>query len=88
MNDEVPVPRREAPVANYEGIPFVFTFKGQYFFALQNSDNSHCVEVSKGFFNAFVREFGYQFKDTDETIVVCVDEIHKRTAEFFLMRRA
>lgn len=88
MNGDVPAPSREAPTPNYEGIPFVFTFEGRYFFALENSDISHCVEVSKGFYKAFVREFGYEFKDTDETIVVCVDELRKRTAEFCVMRRA
>jgi len=87
MNGEIPTPRREAPIVNYEGIPFVFEFKGKYFFALQCSDNSRCVEVSRGFFNSSVREFGYEFKDTDETIRICVDELHKRTTEFFVMKR-
>lgn len=88
MNGEVPVPRREAPIVNYEGVPFVFTFRERYFFAFKNSDISHCVEVSKSFYKSFVREFGYEFKDTDESILVCVDEQRKRNAEFCVMRRA
>ena len=87
MKAEVPIPRREAPIVNYEGIPLVFEFKGQYFFALKSADNSRCVEVSKSFFNSFVREFGYEFKDTDETIRVCVDELRGSTADFCVMRR-
>ena len=87
MTSVVPVPRREAPIVNYEGIPLVFEFEGRHFFALQSSDNSRCVEVSRGFFNSFVREFAQEFKDTDETIRVCVDELHKRTTEFLVMRK-
>lgn len=88
MTSVVPVPQREAPIVNYEGIPLVFEFEGRHFFALQSSDNSRCVEVSRGFFNSFVREFGHEFKDTDETIVVRIDELRKRNAEFCVMRRA
>lgn len=87
MTNDVPAPRREAPIVNYEGIPFVFEFGGRHFFALQSSDNSRCVEVGGRFFNSFVPEFRYEFKDTNETIRVRVDELHKLTTEFIVMRR-
>jgi len=87
MSRDVPVPAREAPIVNYDGISFVFIFQGRYFFALKNSNISHSVEVSKSFYKSFVREFGNEFKGTDETITVCIDELRKHTAEFCMMRR-
>ena len=47
-----------APVCNYYGGPEVWALDGKYYLSVEDYSGHPTVEVSKDFYDAFVKEFG------------------------------
>ena len=46
-----------APIGNYYGEPYVFVVEEHYYFVLDDHSSEDVVEVSKDFYDAFIKEF-------------------------------
>jgi len=46
-----------APIENFYGEPYVFSFGDKYYFGLWSHSSQEVAEVSKEFYDVFVKEF-------------------------------
>ncbi len=46
-----------APIGNYYGTPYVYDNNGKYFIAIEDYDGVIQEEISKEFFDAWIKEF-------------------------------
>ena len=47
----------KAPVSNYYGYPLVYEYDGTYWLGIEDWDGTPSIEISKEFYEAFVKEF-------------------------------